>query len=173
MPGLKLKKRVEYFDNDEQKAKFILETIDRLLPFFLEHDSFAINELYKNLEKDIPERRKYHTVTSHIESYLVDKKLLEKTPQNLHFKLTKEGRDAKRMGSLKKYEKSLRPKWASHQIVTVIIPAVLGSATLLLGFLTYRLNSEKSKLLKQNEDLKFKIENLNSKVKHLENKTTP
>lgn len=167
MPGLQLKKRVSYFDNDEQKAIFILETIDKLLPLFLEHDSFAISELYKKLEKDIPERRKYHTVTNHIESYLVDKKLIEKVSQNLHYKLTKEGRNAKRMGSLKKYEKNLRPKWTSHQIVTSVISGISIIIAATVGILNYK---ERDNSKKQTEQLENKIKVLNERLKEIEKK---
>ncbi|WP_278352951.1 hypothetical protein [Chryseobacterium gleum] len=165
MPGLQIKKRVNYFNNDEQKAKFILETTDRLLPFFLEHDSFAIHELYKNLEKNIPERRKYHTITHHIESYLVDKNLIEKVPQNLHYKLTKEGRDAKRIQSLKKYKKSLQPKWTSHQIVTAVISGISIIIAAMVAILNYR---ERDNSKKQMEQFQNEIKVLNERLKKIE-----
>ncbi|MBE4949904.1 hypothetical protein [Chryseobacterium culicis] len=159
-----------YFRNEEERTKFVLDTIDKLLPFMSDYDSFAFYELYINLEKDIVLRKKYNSVTKYIESYLLEKKMIENVQQHLHYKLTDAGRIAKKKGSLKRYEKSLKSKWTSNQIFNSVV-STIGLIIALSVAVSNHIDKNNSK--KQRDLLQKQFEALNVRLKKLENKKAP
>ncbi|KFF14872.1 hypothetical protein IW15_05410 [Chryseobacterium soli] len=166
MPGLTLKRKTEYFQNEKEKKEFIFSTIDKLIVLFPDYDHFRISDFYKVIEPDISKRKKFHTITHYVESILIEKRIIETIPNyNLQYKLTDNGRIAKDKGGYRKYLKSISVKRDYVKIGSFIIAFCTSVATITFLVLNYKLTVKRDKLEMENKRLHSTIDSLKNKHK--------